>query len=287
MKFTPLFRIAIIGLVLATAAAARADVLFNNGPIITNPTGGTGAIAGQPISVAETYTIPGSSNLYSTLGISASYSDNTAAAEDFVVPASGWDLDTVTLFAFQTSQTTATVNTIRVNLWTVPPVSALSPPPLPDPLPQPVLSTPLVLAAGTGTFVCHREGHTSTGTNRPVFSYTVSLDGLPNGGVLAPGTYWLEWSFVGAATPTPRVYMPMVTPRTSAFNLNTRLWNSTDGSLSGPRAWFEGREGYVAGTAEGRPYALPMVLGGTALPEPATLALLLAGASLLIGRHRS
>ena len=286
MKSVFLYRVAVLGLVLSVAAAAQADLLFINGPIITNPTGGSGSIAGLPISVADTYTLPGSGSLYSTAGISASYSDNTAAAENFVVPEGGWNLDSVTLFAFQTGHTDASVSTIRVNLWTTAPLSELSPPPLPDPLPQPILATPLVLAAGPGTFVCHRESHNSTSTVRPVYSYTVSLDDLPDGGVLPAGSYWLEWSFVGAATPSPRVYMPMVTPRDSAYDLNARLWNSTDGTLSGPRAWFEGREGYVAGSAEGRPYALPFVLNGTPAPEPGTIALLLAGAALVIGRRR-
>ena len=117
-----------------------------------------------------------------------------------------------------------------------------------------------------------------------MFSYTVSLNDLPNGGVLAPGTYWLEWTFIGASTPTPRVYVPLVSPRTAAVNLNARLFNSIDGSSTGPRVWFEGREGYLPPNAEGRPYALPFILNGVA-PEPATLSLLLAGGLLLLRRR--
>jgi uncharacterized protein (TIGR03382 family) len=37
--------------------------------------------------------------------------------------------------------------------------------------------------------------------------------------------------------------------------------------------WFEGREGFVAGQAEGRAYSLPFILGGTAIPSPGSLAL--------------
>ena len=43
----------------ATAPVFGDEVLFTNGPIITNPTGGTGAIAGLPISNADPYTVPG------------------------------------------------------------------------------------------------------------------------------------------------------------------------------------------------------------------------------------
>ena len=277
--------VAALGFVVVAAVVAKADILFDNGPIVTNPTGGTGQIAGQPISQSESFTIPGSPYAYSTLGIGATYVDYTAVAENFVVPAGGWDLDSVTLFAFQTSQTTPTIQTVRINLWNAVPYSAGSPPPVPDPLPEPLLSEPLVLAAGPGTFVCHRESPTGTSTVRLVFAYTVSLGGLPNGGLLAPGEYWLEWSFVGASTPTPRCWVPLVTPRSAAYDLNARLFNSLDGSAQGPRVWFEGREGYVPDVSDGRPYALPFVLNGV-VPEPATIIAALAAVVLFAARRR-
>jgi hypothetical protein len=249
----------------ALAAAAHADVLYDNGPIITNPTGGTGSIAGQPISNADSYTIPGNPLVFSTTGVNATYVRDTKVAEDFVVPEPGWDLDAVTLYGMQTSQTTPTVTTIYINLWTEVPYSDNSPPPLPDPLPQPVLVKSLELPAGEGVFVAHRQGPSTTSTVRPIFAYTVSLDGLPNEGRLEPGTYWLEWTYVGAPTPSNQVSIPLVSPRTAVENHNARVYNSIDGSANGPRSWFEGREGYSEGVSEGRAYALPFVLHGTVL----------------------
>src|SRR5689334_16038655 len=165
-EMTRLTGVVAVACALACGAGgvARADQLFSNGPIITNPTGGTGAIAGLPISQAEGFTVPGSSFIFSTTGIGSTFATNTKVAEDFTVPAGGWDLDSATFYAFQTSQTTATVHTIRVNLWTETPYSAGSPQPVPNPLPTPMLATSLVLSAGPGTFVCHREGPTSTST---------------------------------------------------------------------------------------------------------------------------
>lgn len=272
-----------IGIVVGSAGAAT---LFSNGPIITNPTGGTGSIAGLPISNADPFTVPGNPFIFSTTGTNASFLVNTAVAEDFVVTGPGWDLDAVTLYAFQTSQTTPTVTQIRLNLWREAPYSPNSPPPLPDPLPQPVLATPLVLDAGPGTFVAHRQSPSGTSSNRPIFAYTVSLDGLPNQGVLEPGTYWLEWSMVGATSPSQNVFVPLVSPRTEAFNTNARLFNSIDGSSAGPRSWFEGREGFVAGVTEGRPYALPFELHGRLVPEPATLAAFAVFAACATRRRR-
>ncbi len=248
---------------LALSASAFAVPLYSNGGFITNPTGGTGGIAGLPISSADPFTIPGSSFNYSTTGVAATVLTNTAAAEDFTVPAGGWDLDTLTVYAFQTSQTTATITRVHVNLWTATPYNANSPDGQPDPLPQPVLAADLDLDAGAGVFVAHRQGATGSSTNRPVFAYTVSLDGLPNGGRLDEGTYWIQWSFLGATTPSQNVFMPLISPRTSVTGHNARLYNSVTGAAADPRAWFEGREGYVAGVADGRAYELPFELGGT------------------------
>lgn len=258
-----------LGALVLTHAAA-ASVLHDNGPIVTNPTGGTGSIAGLPISNADGFTVPGQSFVFSTSGVGASVALNTALADDFTVTGAGWDLDEVTLFAFQTSQTTASVQRIRVNLWTQAPFSAGSPG-APSQLPTPVLAQSLDLAAGPGTFVAHRQSATGTGSIRPVFSYTVSLDGLPDAGRLAPGTYWLEWSFVGATSPSNNVFVPLVSPRTSVSGHNARQLAALDGQSASPRVWFEGREGFVSGVTEGRAYELPFVLRGSEIPGAGTL----------------
>ena len=247
-------------------AAAFTDTLHTNGPLVTNPTGGTGSIAGQPISNCDGFTVPGSTFIFSTTGVAATVSTTTALAEDFEVPQGGWDLDALTIYAFQTSQTTASVTQIQVNLWTETPYVAGSPG-APTVLPQPVLAANLVLPAGPGTFVCHRQSASSTGTVRPVFSYTVSLDGLPDGGRLAPGRYWIQWSCQGAASPSSNVFSPLVSPRASVTGHNARQFNALDGNANSPRVWFEGREGYVAGSSEGRAFALPFELSGT-IPTP-------------------
>lgn len=253
---------------------ARADVLYQSGTFVTNPTGGTGAIAGLPISQADGFMIPGSTFNFSTTGVAATVATNTAAAEDFTVPeGETWDLDLVTLYAFQTSQTTATITSIRVNLWTATPFSADSPPPVPDPVPMPVLAAPIVVGAGEGVFTAHRQSTTSTTTVRPVFAYTVSLDGLPMQGRLGPGTYWLQWAFDGALTPSSNVFQPLVTPRSQVPDStphNARLFNDAFGT--GARFWFEGREGFVAGQSDGRAYTLPLILEGTRTTTPDCIA---------------
>jgi hypothetical protein len=258
-------------LLLSLITTAHADVLHQNGPLVTQAQGGTGTIAGQPISNCDGFTVPGSTFVFSTTGVAATVATDTSLAEDFEVPAPGWDLDTLTVYAFQTGQTTPSVTQVRVNLWTATPFSAGSPG-APAETPQPVLAQSLVLPAGSGTFVCHRQSVTSTATVRPVFAYTVSLDGLPEGGRLSPGRYWIEWSCAGATSPSSNVFVPLVSPRAARTGHNARQRNALDGGASSPRVWFEGREGYVAGSSEGRPFELPFVLAGTALtPCPADL----------------
>lgn len=237
--------------------------LFSNGAFITSQDGGTGGIAGLPISRSDPFTVPGSTFNFSTTGVAATVLTNTAVAEDFTVPAGGWDLDALTVYAFQTSQSAPTVTQVHVNIWTATPYNEFSPDGAPSPLPQPVLATSLVLDAGVGTFVAHRQGASGTSTNRPVFAYTVSLNGLPDGGRLGAGTYWIQWSFLGATSPSQNVFTPLISPRDSVTGHNARLLNALSGSPADPRAWFEGREGFVAGVSEGRAYALPFELSGT------------------------
>ncbi len=253
---------------LALAAPAFGQgVLWDNGPLVTNPTGGTGTIGGLPISNADGFTIPGQTFVFSTTGVGAAAWYVNALADDFTVPAGEeWDLGGVKLVAFRSSLSVAPVTAVRINLWTAPPFNAHSPPPLPDTLPLPLLAEALEVPAEEGPLVCHRQSVTSTGTNRPVHEYVVPLDGLPNGGRLGPGTYWLEFSFVNELTAGQNVLVPLVTPRTAVMGHNARALNALDGQVASPRAWFEGREGYVAGVTEGRAYELPFVLTGTRAP---------------------
>ena len=69
--------------VIVFSGTASAGLLYDNGPIVTNPTGGTGAILGKPISQSDGFTVPGSSFIFSTTGVGASVALGTAAADDF------------------------------------------------------------------------------------------------------------------------------------------------------------------------------------------------------------
>lgn len=276
-------------LLAVTPVAFASGVLWDNGGFVNLPTGGTGTIEGQPISQVVPY-INQAGNTFGVLSVNATFASGTKVAEDFTVPAGpGWDLSTVTFFAFQTGQSTPVVSTIYINLWTATPYTADSPDlPPGTPIPSPVLSQPLPLTHIATEFIAYRVSAGASNlnqSNRPVFAYTVSLDGLPNGGVLEPGTYWIEWSMAGAGT--GQVGIPPVTPYELAPNHNARQFTRPLASL--PISWFEPREGYqvIQGVEyPGRPYALPFVLNGSVVPEPAAAGLLLPIAMLGLARRR-
>lgn len=288
-------RFAICAALLSVPAVTQAEVLWDNGPIITNPTGGTGAIAGQPISQPQP--VPDSSLVSTIPGISATAEFGIRVAENFTVPAGGWDLENVVLFAFQSNQSTPSVSNVRINLWTSAPFDALSPAPIPDPLPQPILSTPLTIAPTSAEFVAYRQiGSTSTSSSsRAVFAYTIPLNGLPNGGLLAPGEYWLEWSMEGVVVPgntsSTQVVVPIVTPRESAIDLDARQYAPATINGQQVTTWFESREirWEFNGTSHvgsfDQPMALPFVLNGTVVPEPASISLLILAGSTLLRRR--
>ncbi|MFM9956994.1 MAG: hypothetical protein ACKVZJ_02885 [Phycisphaerales bacterium] len=267
------------------ASEAHAAQLHSNGGFITNPTGGTGTIAGLPISNADGFTFPGVQGTFVTTGINATVAINTAVAEDFVVTNGGWKIDALTVYAFQTSQTAPSVTRVHVNLWTETPYSAGSPgaPPV---IPTPVFTDDLVIDVAPGQFVAHRQGTTGTSTVRPVFRYTVPVPQIAALGFLPEGRYWIEWSFVGADLPSRNVFTPLISPRTSVINHNARLFNSIDGTAGGPRVWFEGREGFVAGVTEGRAYELPFELTGSLIPAPSNAGLLMLATALAARRRR-
>lgn len=278
-----LFSALAAGVLLSAVSAASANLLWDNGPFVTNPTGGTGAVLGQPISVAETYFHPGLGFNTATTGANAAVAVGTALAEDFSVPAGGWVLQTGTFYAFQssTSITAPTVTKIHINLWPAKPYTAQSPD-LPAGVtpPTPLTPTTLVLDVLSSQFVAHRTSGSSTNVNRPVFAYTVSLAGLPNGGYLPEGDYWISWAF--QATNSSNVLSPLVTPRDALAVHNGRQYAPP---FSGsPFSWFEMREGYVSAAVPGRPYSIPFQLNG--VPEPTALSLLVPAAFFAFRRSR-
>src|SRR5688500_17812262 len=117
MKATSLIAVS-AGLAMC-ASTATAQVLYNNGPLATGNTTGSGVAAppgAQWSECAEDCANPGDQQ-NTTAGFRA-ISTTDRIADDFTVPAGGWNITTVNFFGYQTgSSTTSTFTACTLRIW--------------------------------------------------------------------------------------------------------------------------------------------------------------------------
>lgn len=213
---------------LACASAAGAVPLYTNGPVV----GGNGLSVLQPPST--------------TIGLGVQVSAGNSVAEDFSVGGLGWNVQSLSFFAYQTG---ATAFTFASATWSV--VSG-------------DVNSGTVVASGVnavsnGGLQGYRVTSTNqAATNRPIFEIVVDVPDFN----LAAGNYWLRWSLVG-----DNLFSGPWQPLTSdgaAGNLHQAL---TGGSYN---LW--------ADTGSGLNLAAPFsVHGVAAVPEPGSYALMALG----------
>ncbi|MBE7477782.1 MAG: T9SS type A sorting domain-containing protein [Ignavibacteriota bacterium] len=159
-------------------------VLYDNGPLVTHPGGGSG---GADASALQTTLGLG------TYGFGQQISAGNTVADDFTVPVGGWQVGEIQFFTYQTGSTTAsTINDVRVQIWNGAPN-----------------------AGGTvifGDLTTNRLSETSwtniyrvldtqlSNTQRPVMRVVVRFTPALN---LAAGTYWVEWQCGGTLASGP------------------------------------------------------------------------------------
>lgn len=153
--------------------------------LITHVGGGAGG--------ADASRLQNSSLAMGTLGFGVSATGATRLADDFVVPAPGWTISDVSVYAYQTgSTTTSTFTGLNFQIWDG----------------DPSLGTSTVVFGDTttnrlntnGFFNLYRETETSLGaTNRPIM--LLQATGLSIN--LLPGTYWLDWQADGSLASGP------------------------------------------------------------------------------------
>jgi hypothetical protein len=244
-------RIALMA-VLALVAGATADVLFNGGPLVNYPGQGFG---GYDASAIQTTLLE---NVY---GYGHWPSSDRRVADDFTITdAGGWQIDTAKFFAYQTgSGTTSTINHVNVRIWSGTPGSGGT-----------VVwgDTTTNRLASTGWSQIYRSISTSlTATNRPIMGNVANI-----GTTLGPGTYWMDWQTGGTLTSGPWAPPVSILDVTGPPDANAKQWNPTT-STWGP----------VMDTGNSTPDAMPFILNGTVIPEPASLLLL--GLAALLRRR--
>jgi len=163
----------------------RGSVLYDNGPLVNSP--GTGA-GGADESVVQSASLA-----MNTLGFGHQVPFGNRIADDFTVADSaGWQIDTITFFAYQTgSSTTSTLTTVDLNIWDGPPAAPGS---------EIVFSTNATGAdLNTSWTGIYRVTETTGGdTNRPIMAIQVALNTF-----LPHGTFWLDWQTDGTLASGP------------------------------------------------------------------------------------
>ena len=171
------------------AAFNPAAVLYDNGPLTTHPGGGAGGANASAVQTAL---------LNSTYGFGHAISSGFRVADDFTVPAGGWNISTITFYAYQTgSTTTSTINNVNLRIWNGPPGQGGSSVVFGD--------TTTNRLAGSSFSNIYRVLDTGLlDSARPIMADVVTVNtNLP------AGTYWLDWQTGGTLASGP--WAPPVT----------------------------------------------------------------------------
>lgn len=162
------------------------DLLYDNGSFV-NCTGC--GVGGANESVLQDLSLG-----MNTLGFGHQVSTGYRVADEFTITdAQGWEIDTITFYAYQTGSTTAsTITAVNLRIWDGIPGAGGT-----------VVwgNTTTNLLSGTGWASAYRVSQTTSGVNteRPIMANIVDLGGL----LLAPGTYWLDWQADGTLASGP------------------------------------------------------------------------------------
>ncbi len=190
-------------------AQAQNNVLYDNGPLITN----VDACSGQDASRLET-------NLgLQVLGFNNRFETEGRVADDFTVPTGGWNIENITFFTYQTGAPTtpSPIFGLYIQIWDGHPGDNESSVVWGD------LSTNRLIDSSFTNI--QRDFDTSQCTNtRYIFANTVLVDRY-----FEPGTYWLDWLTQGSLSLgpfSPPVTIPGQTTTGNALqgNLTTEIW---------------------------------------------------------------
>jgi hypothetical protein len=185
-------------------------VLYENGPLVTHPGGGFSGADASAVQTTLGLTIYGFGHALST---------GFRIADDFTVTDSGgWDVQTITFFAYQTnSGSGSTINHVNLRIWNGDPSGSGT-----------VIfgDTTTNRMASTGWSNIYRVLDTGlTDTARPIMANVANV-----GTTLAAGTYWLDWQTGGTLSSGPwappiSILSQTATGNALQFDPATTTWN--------------------------------------------------------------
>jgi Cys-rich repeat protein len=129
----------------------------------------------------------------STLGFGHQFINGYRMADDFTVPAGGWNIDSITFFAYQTNgpSSPSPITGLYVQIWDGPP----------DDNESSVIWGDLATNRLYDTYFTGIQRDTvdnSCANNRYIFADTALV-----GAYFAPGTYWIDWMTDGSLASGP------------------------------------------------------------------------------------
>ncbi|MER2600278.1 MAG: proprotein convertase P-domain-containing protein, partial [Caldilineales bacterium] len=223
---------------------APAALLYDNGPLVTHPGGGAGGADASALQDA----------ILGTYGFGHAVSSGFRVADDFTVPAGGWNISQITFFAYQTgSTTTSTINAVNLRIWDGVPGQPGSNVVFGD-------TTTNRLASSTWSNDYRVLQTALTGNTRPIMADVVTVNMM-----LPAGTYWLDWQTGGTLASGP--WAPPVSilgqtgkPGANAMQFDGAAWVPVeDTGASGTAAYPQDFPFLVEGT--------PAVAGNCQLPS--------------------
>lgn len=210
--------------------------IFDNGPLINSVGTGPG---GANESIARDVTVGLTSR-----GFNVSLSGGYRGADDFTVPAGGWQVDTITFFPYSGNSPTSPspITGIYVQIWNG----------------QPGVgsvvwgdTTTNRLASSAFANIYRRLESTPTDTTRPVMATVATINTT-----LPAGTYWLDWQVDGNASYTGP-WQPPVTIDGQTTTGNALQYTGT--------SWTAAVDATLL-----TPLGFPFIIDGTVLPVELT-----------------
>jgi MAM domain-containing protein meprin/A5/mu/flagellar hook capping protein FlgD/HYDIN/CFA65/VesB family protein/BACON domain-containing protein len=215
--------------------SSKKAIMYDNGPLINSP--GTG-VGGADESVLQ------SSLLMTTLGAGHQVSAGNRIADEFQVPAGGWQIDSLTFYAYQTgSPTTSSITAVNYQVWDGPPD---------DPASSIVFgdqTTNRLLSTGWSNVYRVTEATTGTATDRPIMANVCSADFA-----LTVGTYWLDWQTDGSLASGP--WAPPITINGQDSTGNALQYTTANGWLP------------IVDTGSNTAQGFPFLIEGSDLGDP-------------------
>lgn len=184
---------------------APGAVLYDNGPLVTNPGAGAGGADASALQTALGN---------STYGFGHAISSGYRMADDFTVTGSGWNITTITFYAYQTgSTTTSTINNVNLRIWNgVPGVGSIV-----------FGDTATNRLASSSWSNIYRVLDTGLGdAARPIMADVVTVNTF-----LGPGTYWVDWQTGGTLSSGPWAPPVTIAGQTQKPGSNGLQWDPT------------------------------------------------------------